>query len=897
MDNIAFWKEWEKNIQLVFKILVFLLLGLLATFLIVEWGNLSPFYYWKITGYLENIPFSIFSNHSDFIESTVTTDLPVIFQKVFGGSKALAPGYTYVYLALLYIGLVGCLTIATYLEKFWYFLSMGLWILLIMLSGIGKIGLFGFYNEGPVILITLLFLPVSYYFNSIHASFGMRTRFLVFLGLLAITFLLIHFGSSYGHALLFFARFSYLPAALVCLIFILVIGHEIVYAILSLTTPYSKSSSNNTTHFIVLSTVYLLNLAAVYLNRIGYLDWDIYYLNEFAVIAISAILGIWGVKSRENRYGRILPFYPYAALLYLSMAVISMATLAYQSLHANDPFMESMQNLILYSHIGFGSMFFLYIIGNFITQLKQNLPVHQFAYVEDNFPYISARLAGLIVAAALFFRAHYSSFYQAVAGYYNGLGDLTLSLGKDEVAKYYYGESVGQSRNNHHANFQLALSEKKPAYRLARIKNSIKKQPTPYAYASLGRAYEINAQFFEALFAYQEGLKKFPRNWALQNNLALLYNQTHVVDSAIYYLNSSTPNSWKEAVVQANLEGISAIHNLGMQDDRSKDLSRFDLQSNVLANKLISNDTSQLAFVTEPQSISLNLFTYSYLKNLGLYSHQSQPTEFLRLIDIYLAAPENISFRRELMLVKALNLYQRGRIAGAIEMIYQLMEGDEDQTGKWNSLLGKWCLELQAPMQAARHFEIAREWGYPNVSADLAQAYLQLGDESLALFLLSKETEPKDSLEDSQTTAWASLFNAMKAGRSGWQVYSFEKEKQALEDIKMANGEKSTFYRRLGLDNPFFEPGVIAAVNHFYEIEKDEETAYEIIHQAISINEYSVQLIKAYIDHCLKTGLIDFAEEALTKLKEILPYDDYSLYIERFNLSREIAQSRLDQDW
>ncbi|UXX79665.1 hypothetical protein N7E81_00885 [Reichenbachiella carrageenanivorans] len=896
MNKFAFWNEWEAPFQLTFKLIAGLLLATIASFLIIHWGGLSPFYYWKITGYLENLNFPIFSNHSAFIESTVSIDLPLIFQKVFGGSKSLPLGYTYAYLIVLYVSLVGCLSIATYLKKFWYYLAMGLWILLIMLSGIGKIGIFGLYDESPIILITLLFLPASYYFNSINEEVGLGWRFLIFLGLLAVTFGLIYLGSSYHEPLLFLARFSYLPAALICAIFILIIGHEIIYGILSLTTPYVKSSTNNTTHFILLSLVYLLNLMAVYLKHIGYLDWNIYYLNSFAAFTVSAILGIWGIKSREGRYGKTLPFYPYTGLLYLALAVITFATLAYQALHANDPFIESMQFLILYSHIGFGLMFFLYIIFNFINQLKQNLPVHQFAYVEDNFPYISARLAGMIVVAALFFRANYSSFYLSVAGYYNGLADLNLALGKTDAANYYYKESTAQSQLNHHANFQLAQAEKRPAHQLAYLKNATKKQPTPYVYASLGKAYENSSQFFDAIFTYQEGLRKFPKNWALQNNLALLYNKTNVADSAIYYLKNSTPGSWEQTIVNTNLKAVSAMHGLA-DDSDNKDLERFDLQSNALANRLVAADTSHLAFVTQPQSPVLNLFTYSYLKNLGLYCHQNKLLQYLQIIDRYENIPENSSFRKELDLIKALNLYQAGRVSAAIEIIYQIKEVEEEESGKWNTLLGKWSLEQGAPLQASKYLEAAREVYYPKASADLAQAYYQLGDQSLALFLLSKESLSNDSINPTQAAAWGKLFEAMQQNKASWKSYSFEREKQLLATAKQTTTNKRIYYEQLGIDNPYYEEGVIAAAKYFLEEEKNEELAYRILHQGISINEYSTPLIKAYIDHCLQTGLIDFAEDTLIKLYDILPKTEYEAYEMAFKTRKENAQAHLDHNW
>ncbi|WP_456461140.1 tetratricopeptide repeat protein [Reichenbachiella sp.] len=895
MNKFAFWNEWDSSFKLTFKILLSVFLIFIISFLAIEWGGLSPFYYWKLTGYIENLSFPVFSNHSEFIESTINTDLPLIFQKVFGGSKILPSAYTYVYLGLLYICLIGCLTISTYLEKFWYYIGVGLWILLVVLSGIGNVGFFDIYNQTAIIIVLLLFIPASYYFNVINENIGMGLRFFTFTGLMALVFCLIYFGSTYETPLLFLARFSYLPAILICVAFILIIGHEIIYAILSLTTPYAKSASNNTTHFIILSTAYLLNLIVLYLYRVHYLDWDIYYLNEFVLIACSSVLGIWGIKSRENLYARFLPHYPYTAFLYLGLGLVTFITLAYQSFHGNDAFIESMRNIILYSHIGFGLMFFLYIIFNFITQLQQNLPVHQFAYVEDNFPYISSRIAGLIVVAALFFRSHFSSLYLGMAGYYNGLGDLNLSLENESVAKYYYQESVSKNTYNHHGNYQLAQQENEPLKRLSYLKNSIKSNPTSFAYASLGKEFENSSRFFDALFTYQDGLKEFPNNWALQNNLALLYNKTNVIDSALYYLENSTPGSWKQAVIDANQKAVASMHGWEVKTDKTQNLERFDLQSNTLAYQLISHDTTNLYFITQPPSIALNLFTYSYLKNLGLYCYQNKLSEFLQLIDPFLDAPDNAAFRKELTIVKALNLYQNGQIAQAIEIIYQLKEVYEDESGKWNALLGKWCLELDAPLLASKYLEAARESYYPNVSADLAHAYQKLENPSLALFLLSKESIANDSINPAQASQWSSLFEAMQQNSVQWRSYSFDKEQRMLAQAEAAGADQRLLFEHLGLDNPFYEEGVLAAAKYFKET--DEEMAYQILREAITVNEYSEVLIKTYIDHCLATGLIDFAEDTLIKLIDILPEEDFLAYELAFEAKKENAQTQLDHDW
>lgn len=724
----------------------------------------------------------------------------------------------------------------------------------------------------------------------------MGKRFLSFVVLFTLTFFAIAFTSEFEQPLLYLTRFSYLPATLIVIAFILMIGHEVIFLILQLTTPYIKTTtSNNTVHFIVLSVVYLLNLVVIYLQKIRYIDWDLHYINQFILLAVSAALGVWGLKAREERYKGIFAYYPLAIFLYLCLALITFSTLLFQSLNANDPFLEAIGNIILYSHIGFGSMFFIYIIANFINQLIQGLPVHQFVFKEDNFPYVTSRLAGTIIVAGLFFRMNYAGLALAIAGFYNGMGDLSLQLGKEAQANFYYQKSKSNSINNHHANFALSLTAEKPAQHLKLIKSATIKQPSPFAYASLGKAYENNNQFFEAIFAYQEGLSKFPGQWALQNNLALLYNKTSVVDSALYYLNLNDGGDWQNSIINTNIGAVCTMHGLdaGAYIDTSQNLSRFDVQSNLLVNKLLFDKSEQpLDQFIEPGSTTLNIFTYSYLKNLGVNTFVADSKHFIQIIDKYLKNPQNVSFREDLRIIKAINLYANGRVADAFDLITQIRELNEGLTQKWDVLLGKWCLELNAPFQASKYFELAREEGYPLSLLDLGQAYSQIDKPMIAEFLLMKESM-LDSLPLSLREEMSKASQAYGTGLHRWKGYDFTASEQLLDRAQKADlVEAEIFYDQLGYSNPFFESGVIAAAQFFSTKGKDKDHAYDILQKALAINEYSEMLIKAYIDHALTSGLTNYAESALIRLIDVMSIEAYEAYEVAFEVRKIEAENQ-----
>lgn len=439
MNGLNFWSEWELSYRITFKVLAVLLIVLMGSLLTFHFTEYSYFFEWQITAYMQEVLYPIFSNHSDFLESTVNTEISLLLQKVSGGYSLLPIWLIYTFLILVYLSISGALTIVSYISRFWFIIAMGLFILLLTGAGIGRLGILGLGTEMAVGLMSLLFIGPAYYFNSINIGVSMRFRFLSFIGLMLLAGVIISFGSSLTNPILQLAYFSYWPAIIITVVFILLVGHEVVYAMLSITTQAAGvKSSSNAVHFIVFSSVYLLSLVLLYLKSIRYIDWDMYYLDPILLLSVSTVLGVWGLKGREVLYRNTLPFQPYALLLYCTLAVVCYTSILLFKFSGNDSSLEVIENAIIYGHIAFGGMFFIYIIANFVTLLLKNLPVYKVAFKEDNFPYATSRLAGLIGVAAFFFASNYAPLSQSVSGYFNGLGDMNLTLGRPEVAKTYY---------------------------------------------------------------------------------------------------------------------------------------------------------------------------------------------------------------------------------------------------------------------------------------------------------------------------------------------------------------------------------------------------------------------------------------------------------------------------
>jgi len=85
-------------------------------------------------------------------------------------------------------------------------------------------------------------------------------------------------------------------------------------------------------------------------------------------------------------------------------------------------------------------------------------------------------------------------------------------------------------------------------------------------------------------------------------------------------------------------------------------------------------------------------------------------------------------------------------------------------------------------------------------------------------------------------------------------------------------------FLRAGTWDPFFETGILKAVDYYHEIKRDDYLAYNLLIGATEINRYSVPLYKKMIDLALAMGLVEYALDGLEILQGILPAETYSPY-------------------
>jgi hypothetical protein len=92
-----------------------------------------------------------------------------------------------------------------------------------------------------------------------------------------------------------------------------------------------------------------------------------------------------------------------------------------------------------------------------------------------------------------------------------------------------------------------------------------------------------------------------------------------------------------------------------------------------------------------------------------------------------------------------------------------------------------------------------------------------------------------------------------------------------------------TRFRQLARKNPFFEPGVQAAVDYLNARDAHNDEAYNLLLNAVNTNPFSDQLNKAYALQCLRVGLRSYAMEAREELRQTMNSVAFRTFDMEFN--------------
>jgi len=645
---------------------------------------------------------------------SIPADNHVILEYFQGSDITPNIGASYTFLFGLIFGITVLLTVVTTMQRYWFFAGIALFTIIMVSLRLEVLGIFGFYNRIPVGIAIALFIALSFYFNRIRPDINVSVRLITFLVLNAIIGLIVAFFSIVKYPFFHLSLTGYTAGMIISILFIILVAHEIIAGFIFVV---GQSKTHSLRHFFIIVTIYLTNVIIACLHEIGYIQWNFLYIDLYLLLTISSILGIWGMRQREEKYEHIFSAAPMGIVAFLAMAAICFATIGQLLGNANDPALKVIRDGIIFSHTGYGIIFLIYIFSNFILLLARNLPVYKVLYNPTRMPYFTFRFAGMIAMLGFVFYSNWRTYiYNGLAGFYNTTGDLYGLLGNDLYAESFYEQGAQQGFQNNRSNYAAATMKAghldfESAHFHYELANDIR--PTLYSLANEGNLFVWESRLPEAIQEYRSGYSALP-GAVLQNNLGFAFTKSHQLDSALVFLNAARQSSMTKTTAETNFFALAALESVPLKADSILDVFNATATP-VLANALALSTMHQQEFKHSVDPLAakkLDLYTATLLNNYVVKHATTLDTTFLAQAYAIASDSLNEDFGEVLKSSVAFGFYHRGNIARALQILAELVYVTQDYKGKYNYIMGLWALEQGNPELASSYFTFADTYDY-----------------------------------------------------------------------------------------------------------------------------------------------------------------------------------------
>lgn len=768
MNKLFFWKDWELSHKLFYSFLFLALLVLMGAYLFVySQGIAGNVLEWQVDSQLETYQMLVDEFSKGFFSFSIDLDTYLVIQKYVPSQIAIKALTTHIFLGVLVFSLLLILTVSTYLNRLWYTVTVVVLLLFLSLANFGNLtvaadsALQGDTRQLFFFATLLAYFPLSFVFQSYKQNTPFFLRFLLF-SLITGGFIywLKSDYSQVENPAIFITQYAILVPILISMLFIGFIAHEIVNSFLFLTTVNNNGliGKGSLKHFAIISVIYLLNVFYAYLVSTHAVSGDFLYLNPFAMLLITSILGVWGFRKRDVQYGSFLPFAPYGAYLYMAMAIITFSTISYAFATGNDSLIEVFEDTILFTHFAFGLIFIFYVSFNFGEVFEKNQAVHKVVWQGRQMAYIFASFFAILIMMAFLTKQGFFIQNQIYSSYYIGLGDAYVLEGHEELAKKYYLRSLEYDYQNHRANYimaDLTPHRKNKSDDYNHLKLALLRNPTPESYVRLSEYLARYQSNYKAIAILKQGTKKFPKSGELYTNLALfLINDSELDKKALEItLEKAIKYSENPTLAQANWIAILTMLDLGMNPQELTQKYNFGNDAAIANNKLVYWNRNRKLSVQNFDSLLVQdtilqgdelCYIYNYAFNQG----EKAPDSLLNSIQKFENVAQNSSHLVYLQLAKSYLLYKKGNVRAAYLLLEKLNEEHRDQNPQYAKLLASWLLQNGEYKQAIYYFNRARLGGKFETDLSRAIALSEINHQSAIELWTAWDTLPQHQYQE-----------------------------------------------------------------------------------------------------------------------------------------------------
>ena len=855
MQKLFFWQNWLKTERFGFLSFLIILLFSITLLNIYWFRGLENVQHWDILSELDEIP-TVLDNFSDGqLKFTVNGNAYLIKERFLASPMSVNIFANHVFLALFILGLNLLLVAFSSMSRYWFLGGM------ILLAGIlitfHLENIFNLTNQVAFLAAFGVFAGLAFYFNTFAPQASFLKKLLLFFVLTVFATILVASFTKTQQPALAIASYGLLSAIILTAIFIVFISHEILAGLVWVVSNSGVKNRNHLPQFLIVSSIYLLNVLLIYLEKSQYIDWNLLSINPVVLYLLSLVLGVWGFRDYCDQ-ANFFNFRSIGSWLFLGLAIISTATIAYAYATANDPLIEAIEDFISYAHLAMGLAFFLYVLVNFIQPLQKGLEVHKIIYKPKFFELMLFRMAAIILVFVLISSKNYNNYYQTKAGYYNVIGDFYVAENDTQIAEAFYKEALHYDIRNYKSNYalaSLAMNANDKENTGVFLKNALEKNPSPFAYVGLSKVLQEKDMFFDALFLMREGVNKFPQNQQLLTNLAFLYEKSKVTDSTFYYLTLAKINCTNCDLAESNLLAYhlkydhrdSLYKALRTSDPKLGGDNRADKSMSLRANRAAADKLMKKEATTNielPKDSALNVSQFALLYNLASFNNRFFPYSAKDIQNLQRKEVNNQFYEDLAFAISARNFFKENKIEG-MKQLSVLAKDSTKHKALYNQVAGMWFLQQGVYHKAIEHLSRA-------------------GDIS-SVEILQKQ--------DYQKT-----------------ITDFQ-ESQGITLLK--NAKTKADFDKILAENPL-NPTILSGVLDFYNNSlKKPNDAYNFIFNAIELNDNSTELWKLYTKQSLKIGMNDYAEDGLLKLKQLSTPADYQAFLSIYQAQKALMEKNM----
>lgn len=710
--EVLFWKDWNP----LFKgIYFFLLVVFIASAVFFSYGYTHPFESiipWQTINYIDKKAYSIFDISGGIFSIPIENYAYYVTQNYRASTLLVnfdAVNFFCIIMMIIYVFLF---TVISYFKSWWYYLAKTL--IIVSIAGL-RLDLFMVYGDVRnmfvlFVLLSSVGLNVFFHFKRTETTF--IVRLLSYFMLFTAYALIIANGSSIQNQQLYLTNYGLFAPLFVTLVFIILVAFDVEFMFLYFTTiSKSVNPRSNTYNFMGISILYISNILLTLLRRLGVIDWDLFYFDEYLMLGLATLAGFWVYRRRLEATGSVIPFQPFGAFFYLLLASLTWATIGYAHATSNLSIIRAIREIILFSHFGIGFIFIIYVLYAYTVDLNKNLPVHDAVLRTSKGPIHYIRLGGLMIFIGLISTNYNLALDYLFAGYYSNIADVYMHERNYPLATQYYNKVA----ENKEFDFKRTLGMAAISEAYEKNEEAIKYYSNlhisfdcPQSYANEAYLYEKEGNFFMSLSVLKEGLAKYPKQAQLYLDLGNIFSKTKLPDSAYYYYALAEQNTDCSFIAKTNKISLAINNGFDLADSS---LTLESTHTPLAINQLAYHNLKQIPYKAKYTDVKEKDEFWIYQVNFISNDIYNKDTALLNPNTRFLLQKDSTlhQYTEQLTYANALYAFARQEVNTAMTDIYRLKNFYPDNASSYANTLGIMTLVQKQADKAFEYFNESYE--------------------------------------------------------------------------------------------------------------------------------------------------------------------------------------------